>query len=208
MDRSASPAGFRVSAIQSIGLGLVRTGRALAAAGAWPGRYVGWLLVPLTVLVIASVVGSLLRLSDIVRWGVDLPVLGTGLNLNGLTELQWHLLAVITMLALPYALVENRHIRVDILYETLSPRSKAAIDLIGDLILLLPFCIVIGYLSINFVAFAYKTGEQSTYGGLVDRWVVKSFLPLGLGLLALTAVGRILAGIGTLLSSRSEVTHD
>lgn len=199
---------LRVSAIQSIGLGLVRTGRALAAAGAWPGRYVGWLLVPLTLLVIASVVGSLLRLSDIVRWGVDLPVLGTGLNLNGLNELQWHLLAIITMLALPYALVQNRHIRVDIVYDTLSPKWRTAIDLIGDLMLLLPFCIVIGYLSINFVAFAYKTGEQSTYGGLVDRWVVKSFLPLGLGLLALTTVGRIIAGIGTLLVSRPEATHD
>ncbi|MGV6873967.1 TRAP transporter small permease subunit [Pseudochelatococcus sp. B33] len=197
-----------MSAIHSIGLGLVRTGQALAAAGAWPGRFVGWLLVPLTLLVIASVVGSLLRLSDIVRWGVHLPVLGTGLNLNGLNELQWHLLAVITMLALPYALVQNRHIRVDIVYDTLSPRWRAAIDLIGDLILLLPFCIVIGYLSINFAAFAYKTGEQSTYGGLVDRWVVKSFLPLGLGLLALTTVGRIIAGIGSLLASRPEAPHD
>lgn len=197
-----------MSASHSVGLGLVRVGRALAAAGAWPGRLVGWLLIPLTLLVILSVVGSLLRLSDIVRWGVDLPVLGTGLNLNGLNELQWHLLAVITMLALPYALVQNRHIRVDIIYDTLSPKWRTAIDLIGDLMLLLPFCVVIGYLSINFAAFAYKTGEQSAYGGLVDRWMVKSFLPLGLGLLALTTVGRIIAGIGALLASRPEATHD
>lgn len=189
-------------------MGLVRTGRAITAASAWPGRVAGWLLVPLTLLVIASIVGSLLRLGDIVHWGVDVPVLGTGLNLNGLNELQWHLLAVVTMLALPYALVENRHIRVDLIYSTLPARWKAAVDLAGDLMLLLPFCIVIGYLSINFAAFAYKTGEQSTYGGLVDRWVVKAFLPLGLGLLALTAFGRIFTRIGALLASRPEAARD
>lgn len=186
--------------LHRIGGRLVRIGRAVTAASAWPGRVAGWLLVPLALLVIATVVGAQLRLGEIVRWGVDVPVLGTGLNLNGLNELQWHLLAMITMLALSTALVENRHVRVDLVYDGLPPRGQILVNLVGDLVLLLPFCLVVGYLSLNFAMFAYKTGEQSTYGGLVDRWVVKAFLPLGLALLAVTAFGRILTHLGLLLA--------
>jgi TRAP-type mannitol/chloroaromatic compound transport system permease small subunit len=120
-----------------------------------------------------------MQVGTIVEWGVDVPIFGTGLTINSLNELQWHLLAIVTMLALPYALVENRHVRVDMIYGGLGPRRRVLVDLAGDLLFLLPFCVVIGYLSLRFVTFAFTTGEQSTYGGLVDRWIVKAFLPLG-----------------------------
>lgn len=177
---------------------LVRAGQALISISVWPGRAAAWLLVPLTLLVIGTVVGSLLQVGNIVHWGVDIPVLGTGLTINSLNEMQWHLLAIITMLGLPYALAQDRHVRVDMLYAGLSPRNKALIEIAGDILFLAPFCIVIGYLSINFAAFAYKTNEQSTYGGLVDRRVVKSFLTLGLGLLLLTGIGRVMTRLGEL----------
>lgn len=192
---------------QSTGASLVRIGQAITAVSAWPGRAAAWLLVPLALLVIGTVVGSLMQVGTIVDWGVDLPILGTGLTINSLNEMQWHLLAVVTMLALPYALVENRHVRVDMIYAGLSPRRRTIVDLAGDLLFLAPFCIVIGYLSIQFVTFAYNTGEQSTYGGLVDRWIVKAFLPLGLALLLLTCVGRILIHLGALLSREQEPRH-
>lgn len=197
-----------MSAARSIGQPLVRVGRALTAVSAWPGRAASWLLVPLAIAVLGTVVGSLLQMGNIVDWGMRIPLLGTGLTLNSLNELQWHMLAVITMLALPYALAQNRHVRVDMLHAGFSLRGKVLVDLLGDLFLLLPFCIVIGYLSINFAAFAFKTGEQSTYGGLIDRWLVKSVLPIGLGLLLLTGIGRILSNIGWLLTGGEETRHD
>lgn len=191
----------------SAGASLVRVGQAITAASAWPGRAAAWLLVPLALLVLGTVVGSLMQVGTIVEWGVEVPILGTGLTINSLNELQWHLLAILTMLALPYALVENRHVRVDMIYGGLSQRRRVLVDLVGDLLFLLPFCVVIGYLSIRFATFAFTTGEQSTYGGLVDRWIVKAFLPLGLALLFLTGIGRILTHVGTLLSPEPEPRH-
>ncbi|AMY68384.1 TRAP transporter small permease subunit [Frigidibacter mobilis] len=192
---------------QSTGASLVRIGQAITAVSAWPGRAAAWLLVPLALLVIGTVVGSLMQVGTIVRWGVDVPVLGTGLTINSLNELQWHLLAIVTMLALPYALAENRHVRVDMIYAGLCRRRRSIVDLAGDLLFLAPFCIIIGYLSIRFVTFAYTTGEQSTYGGLTDRWVVKAFLPLGLALLFLAGIGRILTHVGTLMLADTESRH-
>lgn len=192
---------------ESTGASLVRIGQAITAASAWPGRAAAWLLVPLALLVLGTVVGSLMQVGTIAEWGVDVPIFGTGLTINSLNELQWHLLAIVTMLALPYALVENRHVRVDMIYAGLSPRRRTLVDLAGDVLFLLPFCIVIGYLSLRFVTFAFTTGEQSTYGGLVDRWIVKAFLPLGLALLFLTGIGRILIHVGTLLSPEPEPHH-
>ncbi len=189
---------------------LVRVGQALINLSAWPGRAAAWLLLPLTLLVLATIIGSLLQLGTIVQWGVDIPILGRGLTINSLNEMQWHLLAVLTMLALPYALACDRHVRVDMISSGFSPRRRALVELIGDLLLLLPFCIVIGYLSINFAAFAYRTGEQSTYGGLTDRWVVKSSLSFGLAILALTGVGRVLKHVGVLIGGvdAAELRHD
>ena len=189
---------------------LVRVGQALINLSAWPGRAAAWLLLPLTLLVLATIIGSLLQLGTIVQWGVDIPILGRGLTINSLNEMQWHLLAVLTMLALPYALACDRHVRVDMISSGFSPRRRALVELIGDLLLLLPFCIVIGYLSINFAAFAYRTGEQSTYGGLTDRWVVKSSLSFGLAILALTGVGRVLKHVGVLIGGvdAAEPRHD
>ena len=114
------------------------------------------------------------------------------LTLNGLAELQWHMLAIIVMLGISYAMTQDRHVRVDLIYSTLSPRGQALTDLIGDLLFLLPFCVIIGWLSIGFVEFSYRTGEQSDYGGLVDRYLIKAIIPIGLALLGLIALGRII----------------
>lgn len=195
-------------ATAALGQALVRSGRLLITASAWPGRMAAWLLVPLALLVIATVVGSLFQMGSIASWNMDLPILGTGLTINSLNEMQWHLLAVLTMLALPYALAEGRHVRVDMLYAGFNPRRRLVVEVIGDILFLIPFCVVIGWLSIKFATFAYQTGEQSTYGGLTDRWVVKSFLTIGLCLLLVTGIGRVLLHIGQLLSSKEEVMHD
>lgn len=59
----------------------------------------------------------------------------------------------------------------------------------------MPFCAIIGWLSLSFVEFSYNTGEKSDYGGLTDRYLIKTFLPLGFLFLGVSAVGRILLHI-------------
>jgi len=42
---------------------------------------------------------------------------------------------------------------------------------------------------------SHRFAEQSNSGGLVDRYLVKSVLPLGCGLMLLCAIGRLLRNI-------------
>lgn len=179
---------------------LERAGHALVFVGAWPGRAAAWLLLPMIALVLAAVIGSVMQVGQIATWQTDLPLFGDELTLNGLAELQWHLLAIIIMLGMSYALAQDKHVRVDMIYDHLGPRTKAALDLIGDVIFLLPFCVIIGWLSLSFVEFSYSTGEQSDYGGLVDRYLVKAFLPIGFVFLGITGIGRILIHLGRIFA--------
>jgi TRAP-type mannitol/chloroaromatic compound transport system permease small subunit len=58
----------------------------------------------------------------------------------GMQEMEWHLFAAMFMLGVPYTLKTGGHVRVDLIYEGRSDRTKAIIDIIGGFILLLPFC--------------------------------------------------------------------
>ena len=60
----------------------------------------------------------------------------------GMQELEWHLFAAMFMLGVPYTLRVGGHVRVDLIYERLSGNKKAWIDLLGSLLLLLPFALL------------------------------------------------------------------
>lgn len=180
--------------------GLQRFGQVLMTISAWPGKMSSWLILPIIVCVLAAVLGGIFRLSQLATWNEPILLFGDQLSIIGLVELQWHLLAVMVMLGGSYALHEDRHVRVDMMYAKVSPKWRATIDAIGDLIFLLPFCALIAWLSLRFVDMAIRSGEQSDYGGLTDRYLVKSIIPIGLSLLFLTGLGRVLRNIGFLLS--------
>ena len=182
--------------------GLERFGQALMNLGAWPGKVCSWLILPIILSVLAAVVGGVFRLSELVTWGFDAPLFGTHLTIIGLTELQWHLFAVLVMLGGSYALQQDQHVRVDMIQDKLSPRGTAIVDTLGDLILLLPFCAIVAWLSLRFVDLSFRSGEQSDYGGLVDRYLVKAFIPIGLSLLFVTGLGRVLRNVGFLLRGK------
>lgn len=186
---------------------LERTGHALMVASAWLGRLSSWLILPITLAVVIGIIGTLMRMGELFSWGISIPLFGNRLTIAGLTELQWHLFAVMVMLGAAYALTEDRHVRVDFIYGKASDRRKAMVDLVGDVVLLLPFCLIVGWLSLGFVGLAYRSGEQSDYEGLIDRYLVKAILPIGLGLLFTAGLGRVLRNIGFLLSRRRDNTR-
>src|SRR5712692_4607981 len=69
--------------------------------------------------------------------------------------------AALFMLAAAWTLSVDGHVRVDIFYADASPRTKAVIDLVGALVLLLPFATVVLILSSPYVARAWATLEGS-----------------------------------------------
>jgi TRAP-type mannitol/chloroaromatic compound transport system permease small subunit len=114
-----------------------------------------------------------------------------GNSLVAFEELQWHLYAFGFMVGLSYTLVHDQHVRVDVLAEHWPKRRRARIEIAALLLLVVPFAGVILYDSIEFIEFSMRLNETSrSPGGLPYRWILKSVIPLAMGLLILAALAR------------------
>lgn len=146
--------------------------------------------------------GALARLGRSLSWGwlalmavIVINVLMKNLFGQGrieFEEIQWHIYSVLFMLGLAITLATDDHVRVDLLYERFGPRTKAWVDLLGIVGLLLPFVAVLLWYGIPFVADAYATAERSTSpAGLPYRWLIKGMLVVGCALLGVAALARL-----------------
>lgn len=108
-------------------------------------------------------------------------------------ELEWHLFAIIFLVAAPYTFHLDEHVRVDVIYSKLSERNKAIINLIASIIFLIPFCLLVIYASKNFVLTSFQVNETSPDpGGLPARYILKSIIPLSFFLLLLQAIASVI----------------
>ena len=70
-------------------------------------------------------------------------------------------------------------------------------------VLAIPFAAVILYDSIDFIEFSIRLNERSrSPGGLPYRWILKSVIPLAMGLLILAAMARTVRMIALLRTAR------
>jgi len=123
-------------------------------------------------------------------------------------EMEWHLFAVIILLGITYALKEDTHVRVDVLYSRFSPETKAIVNIIGSIIFIMPIALLIMFGSIGFAQEAYQTKEISMDpGGLTHRWILKAVIPFAFGLLFLGAIGFIVKNIN-LYKKHKSLTHE
>ncbi|MEA1914595.1 MAG: TRAP transporter small permease subunit [Campylobacterota bacterium] len=114
----------------------------------------------------------------------------------GMQELEWHLFSVMFLFGIVYALKEEAHVRVDFIYDRLSDKKRAVINILGTILFLLPFTLLIIFGSYEYVYDAYEIGEISEDpGGLTHRWIIKAMIPLSFIFLLLTAIGYILKNI-------------
>ncbi len=144
------------------------------------GHLIAWVYVALVLVIITQV---------FLRKG-----LSSGLII--LEELQWHLYAIGVMFGMSYAQINNAHVRVDLIYGGLRIRNKRIIDIIGILVLVLPFITVIFIHSLDFVADSWRINESSdSPSGLPWRWAIKSVIPLSFAMLALAVVSRLIRDV-------------
>ena len=153
----------------------------------WAGRLSAWLVVALAILVCYDVAMRYLFQSGSIA----------------LQELEWHLFALIFLLGMAYTLKHDEHIRVDILYQArwMSDKRRAMVDIFGCLFMLLPFCGLMIYSSIPFVAQSYGWGETSPDpGGLHYRWLLKAVIPFSFALLAFQSMAMIIRCVNILFT--------
>lgn len=115
-----------------------------------------------------------------------------GLGSIMLEEVQWHLYAVGFLLGLSFTEVHERNVRIDVLAERWSQRTRLWIELFGICCFLLSFSLIVIWFAIPFVVTSWELSEVSASpGGLPWRWALKSFLITAFVLLALAGLGRL-----------------
>jgi TRAP-type mannitol/chloroaromatic compound transport system permease small subunit len=114
-----------------------------------------------------------------------------GLGLVQLEELQWHLYAVNVVFGMAYCQVVDSHIRLDLIHDKLSRRTKEKIELCGIVFLLMPLIYVIFIHSLDFLWEAIRTNERSDSPvGLCCRWIPKGLIPIAMIMLFASASAR------------------
>ena len=123
-------------------------------------------------------------------------------------ELEWHIFAVVFLFGMSYTLKEDGHVRVDIFYESFSPRWKAIVNIAGALIFLIPLAVLIIEGSIWYVKEAFDTHEISgDPGGLHYRWLIKAVIPLSFVFLTVSACGFIVRNINVFRGVEAPTVH-
>lgn len=110
------------------------------------------------------------------------------------------------MLGFAYALKHNAHVRVDVLANQFSSRTRAWVDLTGHLLFLLPMCVCIIWFSWDYVSAAWRVREGSAeVGGIPAVYLLKSLLIASSVLLLLQGLSEIWR-CGQVLRARSNTS--
>ncbi len=124
---------------------------------------------------------------------------------NGLLEIQWYLFAAVFMLGAGYGFLRNSHVRIDFISSKLSDRTRNIIDVVGILLVMLPFCIIMIKLSWPFFMQAFNSGEMSQNAGGLIRWPAYVLIPAGFALLLLQALSELIKRVAFLTGAGPDV---
>lgn len=113
------------------------------------------------------------------------------LTSNALIDLQWYLFSLVFLLGAAYALNHDAHVRVDVLYSRFGPRGRAWIDLVGTVLFLLPFSVVMLWVSFPAVRNSWVIGEVSPDPGGLPRYPIKAVILVSFLLLLFQGLAQI-----------------
>lgn len=124
------------------------------------------------------------------------------LNLTPATEAQWYFFSIIFLLGAAYGLNHDVHVRVDVMYERLSAKAQAWIDLAGSVLFLIPFCVMMLWVSYPAVRSSWQIREASPDPGGLPRYPIKILILVSFGLLVLQAISQITKQLDVILGYR------
>lgn len=166
--------------------------RGIDRLNGWVGRQIGWLVL---VMVLLGSFNALARYAG--RFGQ------VSLSSNGFIEGQWYLFSLVFLLGAGWTLQQDKHVRVDVFYGRLSPRVRAWIDLVGSVVLLLPFCVFGLVVSWGTVANSWSVLEGSPDPGGLPRYPIKTMILVSFALVALQGLSELIKRVAV-LSGRLE----
>jgi len=111
--------------------------------------------------------------------------------------------AALFLLAAAWTLKADGHVRVDIFYGEASARARAVVDILGALLLLLPFMAVVLVFAAPYAERSWAILERSQeVGGLPLVFVLKTLIPLFAVLMALQGVAQAIRAVQALAETR------
>ena len=120
-------------------------------------------------------------------------------------EMEWHLFSILILLGMSYSLMEEAHVRVDIIYDRWTVRRKAMINMMGSIVFILPIALLVATNSVDFVMEAFQSNEISgDPGGLHYRWLVKALIPASFWFLIFFTVGYFIKNLNIYRRTKTE----
>ena len=111
-------------------------------------------------------------------------------------EIIMYLHALIFMFGISYALKENSHVKIDVLYNTLNKRTQRVISIAGLVSFILPTALFVIYISIDMVTQSWVIFEGSSEaGGLNLVFILKSLIPISGVLIFLQGISELIKHI-------------
>ncbi|MDH3205193.1 MAG: TRAP transporter small permease subunit [Gemmatimonadota bacterium] len=132
---------------------------------------------------------------------------GLSLNLTPATEAQWYLFSIVFLLGSAYGLRHGVHVRVDVLYERLHARTRAWIDLVGTVLLLIPFSVLMLWVSFPAVLNSWQIRETSPDPGGLARYPIKALILVCFGLLILQACSQVVKQVDVIRGGADSPGH-
>jgi TRAP-type mannitol/chloroaromatic compound transport system permease small subunit len=133
--------------------------------------------------------------------------IGMQLSSNAFNELQWYLFSLVFLLGFAYILKHGENVRVDFLYGHFSEKRRSLVDFLGTILLLIPFCAIGIWVSLNPVLQSWGYQPDGTWGNWeispdaqgLPRAPIKTMIPIGLLLLLLQSISQAIKYLAVLL---------
>lgn len=158
---------------------LLKFSRGIDAFTKWTGKRLAWLIL---VAVVVSTVNAIIRKSF-------------DTSSNSWLELQWLLFSIVFLLCSPWTLLDNEHIRIDIVSNMMPKWLRDWVDIVGHAFFLIPLCIVMIITGGPFFMRSVEVNEQSGNAGGLPQWPAKSLIIIGFTFLLVQGISELIKRI-------------
>jgi TRAP-type mannitol/chloroaromatic compound transport system permease small subunit len=161
---------------------LLKLSRGIDAFTRWVGKRLAWLV--LVAVIVSALNASVRKIFDT--------------SSNSWLELQWVLFSIVFLLCSSWTLLDNEHIRIDIVNNLLPKKVRDSIDVIGHAFFLIPLCIVMIITGGPFFMRSFEINEQSGNAGGLPQWPAKSLIIIGFTMLLVQGISELIKRIAVM----------
>jgi TRAP-type mannitol/chloroaromatic compound transport system permease small subunit len=161
---------------------LLKLSRGIDAFTRWTGKRLAWLIL---VAVVISAGNAIMRKTF-------------DISSNSWLELQWVLFSIVFLMCSPWTLLDNEHIRIDIVSNALPKTARNVIDVVGHTLFLMPLCVVMIVTGGPFFMRSFEVNEQSGNAGGLPQWPAKSLVIIGFMFLLVQGISELIKRIAVM----------